>query len=328
MSKINSIEVVVESLSRQGENNLAITLVSPSYSNLPIWKAGDHIDIFLPNNLIRQYSLTGTPLNKNEYIICIKKDKESKGGSKYIHENIRIGQKLKISFPRSAFPLVDGGKHILLAGGIGITPLLAMAEELENRASPFYLFYYVGKTEEIAFSKRWKHGFKHGEYHILKSSQGESIRNGLPDICKEINFNDHLYICGSNNFIEFCKNEAIEMGLRLNQIHYENFKPPKLIDDKNEIKLDRKNFIVILHSTGQKFLIPEDKSIAQVLMENQIFVPISCEVGMCGACLTRICQGEVDHQDTVQSESEKQADQQFIALCCSRAKGEFLEIDL
>ena len=324
---MNQISVVVDQLSRQGKNNIAVSLVSADQQPLPAWQAGDHIDLYLPNQLVRQYSLTGHPHTQDEYLICVKKEPLSRGGSRFVHDQLKIGQTLNISLPRHAFPLVAAKRYILLAAGIGITPLRAFAEHLDSQKIPFELFYYLKDQEDVAFSKRWQQGFQYGQCHILLSKQGQSVRNGLPESCLQVDKNTQLYLCGPAAFMQFCKESAIDMGWSLEQIQLEAFAPSQnlLLNDTSSSACA---FKVILRSTGQCFEIPSDKSIAQTLLEQNIAVPVSCEMGMCGACLTRVYQGEIDHLDTVQTETEKNATDQFIALCCSRAKSATLEIAL
>jgi vanillate O-demethylase ferredoxin subunit len=324
---MKQLSVVVDRLSRQGKNNLAVTLVPVDQQKLPTWQAGDHIDVFLPNQLVRQYSLTGRPNEQNEYLICIKKEQKSRGGSRYVHEQLRIGQTLNISLPRNAFPLVTAQRYILLAAGIGITPLLAFAEQLEAQQTPFELFYYVKDLEDVAFTKRWQKGFQHGRCHLLLSNHGQSVRHGLPEICHQANPLTQLYLCGPEAFMQHCQLQAMQLGWSADQIQLEAFAPSKN-KSSEETHATSAEFKVILRSTGQSFDVPADKTIAQTLMEQNIVVSVSCEMGMCGACLTRVYQGEIDHHDTVQTESEKNAAEQYIALCCSRAKSAILEIAL
>lgn len=323
---MKQLTAVVDRLERQGKDNLSITLIAADEFNLPEWQAGDHIDLYLPNQIIRQYSLTGNPNNQNEYLICVKKELASRGGSQFIHDELRIGQTLKISTPRNAFRLVQAKHYILMAAGIGITPLLAFAEHLENQRKSFDLFYYVKDLNDTAFSKRLKQGFKYGNCHILCSHQGQSIRHGLPKICHSPQIDTHIYLCGPEGFMHFCRQSCLENGWPSDHLHFEAFAPTKI--DTTHKPLNQTTFQVQLRSNGRIYDIPEDKSIAQVLIDHEISVPLSCEMGMCGACLTRVYQGDIDHQDTVQTEEEKQANNQFIALCCSRAKSPILEIDL
>ncbi|MFT4020225.1 MAG: PDR/VanB family oxidoreductase [Acinetobacter sp.] len=317
------LNVIVDAMSRQGEGNIAIKLVAASGEKLPEWQAGAHIDVHLPNNIVRQYSLTGHP-QQSCYLICVKKESLSRGGSKFIHEQLRIGQTLKISLPRQAFPLLPAQHHIFMAAGIGITPILAMLETLEAQQQPFQLFYYVKQPQHVAFAERWLQGFQYGQCSILCSEHGQSARHQLPECLHSPQANQRLYLCGPESFMLHCQDSALQLNWQQDQIHLEAFAPMQ----QHTVNHQQTIFTVKLSSTGQCFDIPEDRTIAQVLIEHDINVPLSCEMGMCGACLTRVYTGEVDHQDTVQTEDEKNAVDQFIALCCSRAKSAMIEIDL
>ncbi len=146
------LPVVVDGLWRQGAKNLAVRLVSAEGQPLPAWTPGAHIDLHLPCGLIRQYSLTGSPAERDRYLLCIARESQSRGGSRYIHDTLRPGQPLMISAPRNHFPLHEGGHVVLLAAGIGITPLLAMAHARAASGTSFTLHYYVSRAQEAAFA--------------------------------------------------------------------------------------------------------------------------------------------------------------------------------
>lgn len=324
---MEKLKVVVDSISRQGEGNLAITLMPVQPLNLPEWQAGAHIDIYLPNQLTRQYSLTGNPTQQDQYVICVKKEQLSRGGSQYIHEHLRVGQYIEISAPRNQFAIKTAEEYLLVAAGIGITPILAMAEQLEAQQKNFELYYCVKTPLHLAFTSRWRQGFKFGKIHVLYSALGESLRAKHPESLQRPLTNKRLYLCGPQGFMQDYQHYAIELGWQAEQIHLEAFHPPQLQSASFD-SASNTGFEIKLKHSGQSFHVPEDQSIAQVLLEHQINIPLSCEMGMCGACLTRVLAGEVDHKDSVQSDSEKNASEQYIALCCSRAKSPVLELDL
>lgn len=160
------LPVVVDGLWRQGAKNLAVRLVSAEGQPLPAWTPGSHIDLHLPCGLIRQYSLTGSPAEQDRYLLCIARESQSRGGSRYIHDTLRPGQPLMISAPRNHFPLHEGGHVVLLAAGIGITPLLAMAHARAASGASFTLHYYVSRAQEAAFATE-----------IARQLSGESARS-------------------------------------------------------------------------------------------------------------------------------------------------------
>lgn len=324
--QMEKIRVVVDSMSRQGQHNIAVTLVKEDGKTLPAWEAGAHVDVFLPQNICRQYSLTGRPQeHQTYYTICVKNEIASRGGSRYIHRQLRLGDTLEISYPRNVFSLVDANEYVLLAAGIGVTPILAMAEALEAQGKKFTLFYYVKTQTDVALRSYLEQSFKHGTCHILCDDEGQSIVNGLPEVLQIPNEAHKVYMCGPGGFMQFCEEQLAEQGWQSHCVYKEAFAPIQAPQTANS---DGEGFTVKLKSTGQTFEIPAHKSIATVLIENQISVPVSCEMGMCGACLTEVCSGEVDHQDTVQTDEEKSGEQQYIALCCSRSKSKQIEINL
>lgn len=321
---MTTLTVIVDAMARQGKNNLALRLVSENNLPLPEWQAGAHIDLHLANGIIRQYSLTGSPNRRDRYLLCVAKESASRGGSRYIHETLRPGQKLTISTPRNVFPLIQARNAILVAAGIGITPLYAMAEQLEHAKTPFVLHYYTKDQESAAFVSQLTRKFEHGDCKIWHSLDGHSPRKHIPAELHAVHEDQHLYLCGPDGFMAHLRETALAAGWQLENIHTEAFVPEAVAVQKGE----NDEFIVTLASSGKSWSIPADKTIAQELMNNGVSVPLSCEMGICGACLTRVIEGTVDHRDTVQSDAEKSAEEQYIALCCSRSLSRNLLIEL
>ncbi|WP_345831634.1 PDR/VanB family oxidoreductase [Erwinia sp. HDF1-3R] len=321
---MNRLRVVVDALIRQGRNNLAVHLVAEDGQPLPEWQPGAHIDLHLDNGLTRQYSLTGPGRGERGYVICVARESHSRGGSRYIHDSLRPGQVVTVSPPRNVFPLAAGGEAILVAAGIGITPLFAMVEALEASATPFVLHYYVREKHNAAFVRELSRTFRHGRCHIWYSSEGHSPRGHLPPELLSADGDRHLYLCGPEGFMDHMRRVAAEQGWPESRMHSEAFLPPSLPAAERPDDA----FTVTLASTGQCWPVSADKSIACVLQENGVNVPLSCEMGMCGACLTGVIAGAVDHRDTVQSTEEKAAPVQQIALCCSRSHSPNLILDL
>lgn len=318
-----TLQVVVDGMVRQGRHNLAINLVAENGQPLPGWQPGAHIDVHLRDGLVRQYSLTGQNDNTRHYQICIARDQQSRGGSRYVHDVLRPGQVISISPPRNLFPLLPAGKVILMAAGIGITPLYAMAEALEAASVPFVLHYYVKQRGDEAFLPQLSKPFQHGFCEIWHSSEGRSPRSHAPAELLDPAAETHLYLCGPEGFMSHIRATAIHHGWREENIHTEAFKPQVSLAQPGE-----EGFTVTLASSGQQWPVAPGQTIATVLLENGVDVPLSCEMGMCGACLTRVTAGEIDHRDTVQSEAEKCAPEQYIALCCSRSLSPNLVIEL
>lgn len=321
---MTTFTVIVDGLSRQGRNVIALSLVRDDGEPLPRWEAGAHIDLHLGNGLIRQYSLTGSPARRDRYLIGVALAADSRGGSRLLHQQLRLGQRLKVSAPRNHFPLACAQRVVLAAAGIGLTPLLAMAEQLEADGVPFSLHYYVKQREDAAFARRLRHPFQYGYVEILCSAEGNSPRQHLPEPLRAPGSGAHLYLCGPQGFMTHMQQQAQSLGWQADRVHTEAFaaaaSPPAQTDDES--------FVVTLASSGASWPVPADKTIARVLLDNGVEMPLSCEMGLCGACLTPVLSGEADHRDTVQSEAEKSAPLQQIALCCSRSRSKALVIDL
>ena len=318
------LQVVVDGIWRQGDCGLAISLVSPDGEPLPGWQPGAHIDVHLPCGIIRQYSLTGRHTGMEGYLICVALEDASRGGSRYIHQTLRPGQRLTISPPRNLFALKPAGHVTLLAAGIGITPLYAMALQLAAEGVPFTLHYYVKSRSQGAFIPELMRTLPRESIVIHASAEGQSARGSLGGILNPAGTDHHLYLCGPAGFMAAGRQAAAENGWDDARVYSEAFQPPAPAARAAEDG----TFNVTLASSGEKWSVPGDKTIAQVLQENGVAVPLSCEMGICGACLTPVIDGQVDHRDTVQSEAEKGAATQYIALCCSRSHSPHLVIDL
>lgn len=317
---MQTLRVRVEGMWCQGRHNLAVTLASIDGVPLPAWTPGAHIDVHLGNGMVRQYSLTGSARDAQTYMICVAKESASRGGSRFIHEKLRPGDELSISPPRNLFPLLETPKTILLAAGIGITPLYAMADQLRANGQPCELHYYVRERQDIAFAE----ALHQHDCTFWCSSEGFSPRQHSVESLMHPQPLARIYLCGPAGFMARMQEIALAYGWQPEQICSEAFAPVPSVAAAPGDNV----FHVTLTSTGQRWPVPADSTIAQVLQAQGVAVPLSCEMGLCGACLTPVKQGEADHRDTVQSEAEKCASQQMIALCCSRSHSPELVIDL
>ncbi|WP_165807316.1 molybdenum cofactor-independent xanthine hydroxylase subunit HpxE, partial [Klebsiella pneumoniae] len=220
------LPVVVDGLWRQGAKNLAVSLVSAEGQPLPAWTPGAHIDLHLPCGLIRQYSLTGSPAERDRYLLCIARESQSRGGSRYIHDTLRPGQPLMISAPRNHFPLHEGGHVVLLAAGIGITPLLAMAHARAASGASFTLHYYVSRAQEAAFATEIARQLAGGICQIHCSDEGQSPRQRLAQDLGAPDADTRVYFCGPPGFMARVRDTARAVGWGEEQLHSEAFQPP------------------------------------------------------------------------------------------------------
>lgn len=318
---MNQLAVRVARKTREAEDILSIELVSADGARLPAFSAGSHIDVQIRPGLIRQYSLCNDPTEQHRYLIAVLRDPTSRGGSVAIHDGVREGDVLQISPPKNYFPLVHARRSLLLAGGIGVTPILCMAERLAHIGANFEMHYCTRSEERTAFRDRIRtSGFADRVQFHFDDGPG-SGRMNLPGILSPPAPDCHLYVCGPSGFIDYVMNTARAQGWQPDQLHLEYF--AGVVQDTS----GDPSFDVKLASSGQVFTIPADKSVVQVLAENGIDIPISCEQGVCGTCITRVLDGVPDHRDMYFTDDEKSKNDQFTP-CCSRAKSAMLVLDL
>ncbi|TFY96397.1 PDR/VanB family oxidoreductase [Ramlibacter rhizophilus] len=286
---------------------------------LPAFSAGSHIDIHLPGNLIRQYSLCNDQGETHRYRIAVLRDPASRGGSVAMHEHIKEGDLVTISEPRNHFALEHAPHTLLLAGGIGITPLLCMAQRLGTSGGSFELHYCTRSPARTAFRDEVA---AFGERAHLHYDDGDAAQKlDLPAVLAAQPAGARLYVCGPTGFIDFVVKTAKERGWPADRIHLEYFgaAPQDTTGDQA--------FEVRLASTGKAYTIPADKSVTEALHEQGVEILVSCEQGVCGTCITRVLEGECDHRDLYFTDEEKAANDQFTP-CCSRAKSKVLVLDL
>lgn len=290
---------------------------------LPPFDAGAHLDIKLPSGLLRQYSLCRLQSDQRYYEIAVLKDPKSRGGSKEMHR-LAIGDRVEISEPKNHFSLVNPSKKtLLIAGGIGVTPLLPMAQVLKRQGTPFTFHYCAKSPETAAFAKALQQG-SFAENMVFHFSQSpESGRMNVQQVLAKSIDDTDLYVCGPAEFITDILEQARLLGWREEALHREFFAAPSV--DNNA--LTNNAFTVKIASTGQQFAVSAEQSIAEVLDKNGIFLPISCGSGVCGTCQTKVLAGEPEHRDVFLTAQEQQRGQ-LIMPCCSRAKTDSLTLDL
>jgi len=297
-------------------------LADPGGELLPAFDAGAHIDVHV-GGMVRQYSLCNSPENFSFYRIGVLRDPSSRGGSIAMHA-LSEGSLLEISEPKNHFPLAnDARRSILLAGGIGITPILCMAESLAMTGASFELHYCVRDHERVAFSERLNELAETGiPVHIYVDADEASARIDLAEVLSEPDAEKHLYVCGPAGFISAVMDTATATGWQAHNMHREYFggvDSPKCAGDGA--------FQVALSSTGQTVDVAPDQTIVEALREHGVVIPVSCEQGVCGTCLTRVLDGEPDHRDVYLTDEERAANDQFLP-CCSRARSAILVLDL
>lgn len=289
---------------------------------LPRFAPGAHIDVHLASGMVRQYSLCNPASETHRYQIAVLRDPTSRGGSEAIHSQLNEGDVLRISAPRNHFPLQDGVAHtLLMGGGIGITPMLCMAESLARSGSSFELHYCTRSVNRTAFLVALRNAKFVDKVHFhfddgtpeQKLDIGAKLSTCPPDT--------HLYVCGPKGFMDAVLGKAREQGWPESRVHFEYFSAEVVH------KVDDGAFEVELASTGEVVLVAPDQSIAAALIARGFEIPLSCEQGVCGTCLTRVISGAPDHRDMYLTPSEQDQNDKIL-LCCSRSKSSRLVLDL
>jgi len=322
MKDAGLIPVTIKAIGENGKGNISLQFIAQQGGLLPAYLPGAHVDVFIPELGPRQYSLC-TENNSGEYYeICVKLAENSTGGSHFIHHHFSAGDKLSISMPRNHFPLPLAGRYLLFAGGIGITPLLTMAEQMAQQEIEFELHYYIADRDKAAFTPRLnapalaKHVFLHD------SGANDSLRHNTPLSLRQPDENTRVMACGPDGFIQRLEDIMQTHHWQKNQLSFERFSNANINNDT-----DDQEFHIQLTSTGKRYLVGPNQSIAEVLLSAKVDIMLSCEQGICGSCITDVIDGIPDHRDCVLTEEEK-AENTQITLCCSRSKSPVLVLDL
>lgn len=291
---------------------------------LPAFTAGAHIDVHVAPGIVRQYSLCNDPRDCSRYLISVLKEPGSRGGSRGMHERIREGDLLRISSPKNHFALRPAGRTLLFAGGIGITPIICMAEQLSAEGADFSLHYCVRSLPKAAFLARIEAAPYSRAVHLHVDDAPLNERFDPAPVLREAGLDSHLYVCGPAGFVAWIIQAANDAGYRQEHVHVEYFAAPdtSAVGDGGNA-----DFQVRISSTGRTYSVGRDQTIVDALAACGVEIPVSCKEGVCGTCLTRVLDGEVDHRDCYLSQAEQACHDQMLP-CCSRAKGRMLVLDL
>jgi vanillate monooxygenase ferredoxin subunit len=306
----------------EAEGICGFELASPDGAALPPFTAGAHLDVHLPGGLTRQYSLCSDPADTHRYRIAVLREAASRGGSAAMHEQVHAGGLLATSLPRNSFPLADGAtRHLLLAGGIGVTPLLSMARHLARTGADFHLHYATRSAARTAFAAELAAVPWAQRVSVHHDDGAPAQRLDLPRVLAAPGAGHHLYVCGPTGFIDAVRAEARAQGWPDARVHVEFFGAAPVVAAEGG------GFEVMLARTGRVVPVPADRTVVQALAAAGVAVPTSCEQGVCGTCLTRVIDGQPDHRDLYLTPEEQAAGDQFLP-CCSRAKSPRLVLDL
>ena len=300
----------------------SLDLVPVDGSALPGFSAGAHIDVHLPGGLVRQYSLCNPPGETQRYRIAVLRDAASRGGSATVHDQLQVGTVLDIGTPRNLFELDPAAPHhLLLAGGIGITPLLAMAEQLAAQGGGFTLHHATRSRERTPFVAQLATAPYADRVHHHFDDGPATQKLDLAATLRSAPAGSHLYVCGPTGFMEAVLAEGRAQGWDEARLHREYFAaaPTGTAGDGG--------FELELTSSGRVIPVAADQTALAALLAAGLDIPMSCEQGVCGTCLTGVKSGVPDHRDQYLTPEERAANNQFLP-CCSRASSARLVLDL
>jgi ferredoxin-NADP reductase len=290
---------------------------------LPEWEPGAHIDIYVPDGTTRQYSLCGDPADRSYWQIAVLREKDGRGGSAFVHDQLRVGDRLLVTRPKNHFRLEEAPYHALIAGGIGITPIMAFAEQLKREGRPFHLTYGGRNANSMAFRRRL-------------ASLGDDVtflaedQDGRPDleaIVKELPEGGLVYVCGPLALLRAVQAAAqAVLGADHDVVRFELFSRAG-VEPEEAAALDAEHYELVLMESGHTLRLTPDTNILDVVLALGVEVENDCRDGICGSCITPIVSGTVDHRDLVLTKKEQAAMDKML-ICVSRPTCSRLELKL
>ncbi|ALU73461.1 vanillate O-demethylase oxidoreductase (plasmid) [Rhodococcus erythropolis R138] len=315
------LDTVVEDRRDETDRIVVLELLSADGSDLPEFAAGAHVDVLVNERLglVRQYSLCGPPHDRSRYRLAVLIESASRGGSAGMHA-LSKGDLVRVSKPRNKFGIDDEARrHVLLAGGIGITPLLAMSHTLDSIGAEYEMHYCARSRSDAAFVE----DLEDDPRVTLHFDNGpDDQRLSLSTDVGSPRSDTALYVCGPGGFMDFVVSSALNAGWDASSIHMERFAPT----EANAASKDDESFIVRLARSGREFEVPPQDTVLDVLLHNEVDAPYSCQQGICGECVVAVLAGEPDHRDDVLTDREHEQGQ--FATCTSRSHSTILELDL
>lgn len=318
---LTKLAVRIVEIKDEAEGIKSFRLEPEPGNQLPEATPGSHISVWLADDLVRHYSICNLTSASDHYLIAVKLEKSSRGGSQAMH-SLRVGDVLEISAPRNNFELINGAaRYLLFAGGIGITPIVSMVRTLEAKGANYHLHYFTRSRAHTAFHvdlSTLDFAKKVSFHHAVEPG---ALRQFLLKLLTPIGPGAHLYVCGPRPFMDAVE-DAARLLLPSHAVHREYFTADALAATG-----PREEFEVELARSGKKLLVPADASLLDVLNRNGVSVEHSCQEGICGTCLTRVLEGEPDHRDSFLTEAERKSGDKML-VCVSRAKTAKLVLEL
>lgn len=313
------IEVLVRSITYEADDVMSLDLRPVVRQPLPAFTAGSHIELQLRSGLVRHYSLANSQHERHRYCVAVQKEAAGRGGSRFIHETLRPGDVLSITPPRNNFALVEAAaESVLIAGGIGITPIWCMVQRLAVLGRPWKLFYAVRSRRRAAFLDDLLAPGVAQNVHLHFDDENDGRFINLDAIVQSVAPGAHVYCCGPLPMLAGF--ERATAGLPADTVHVEYFAAPEPVAVKG-------GFEVVLARSGRSVFVPEHSTILDTLLAAGVAVGHSCLEGVCGTCETKVLDGIPDHRDLVLSAQER-ASNRTMMICCSGCKTERLVLDL
>ncbi len=322
--RVTKIDALTDNISSFEIEVLDEGFDKPSFDNL---EPGAHLDVYLDDGIIRQYSLWDWSDDKTKVSVAVKREDQGNGGSLKMHQ-LKVGDLIVIDGPRNHFKLTPNAPHYtLIAGGIGVTPIFAMASELASQNAKVDVYYLVQKEELAAFASRFENlGFnQHDESSYQLHCDDQNGMFDFDSLIKKLPSDSVIYTCGPepmlNKIIEVVDNNPNDKNEK-HELHFERFTIAT-----EEAEKENSSFEVKINSTGEIYTVNEDETILTVLSDNGVDVPSACAAGLCGTCITDVLEGDIDHRDGILSDDEK-ASNEYMCVCISRAKSAQITLDL
>jgi ferredoxin-NADP reductase len=308
-------DVLVEAKTSVADGVVSLTLRTTSGDPLPSWEPGAHIDLILPGDITRQYSLMGDPGDRDHWQVGVLREPESRGGSRYIHDELDTGQTVWVRGPRNHFELAQSGRYHFIAGGIGVTPMIPMIRAAEASGADWALTYGGRQRSSMAF-------LDHLETYGDRVDVFPQDTRGFPDldtVLSALEPGTLVYCCGPEGLLTAVEDKCAQWNV--DGLHIERFSPKNFDDAVNTA------FDVELRESAMTLRVPADKSILEVVRAAGIGTTASCEEGTCGTCETGVLEGIPDHRDSVLT-ADEQAENDYMMICVSRSCSKKLVLEL
>jgi ferredoxin-NADP reductase len=317
-TKDDSREVRVSQMTWEAEGVLSVRFTDPAGADLPSWEPGAHLTLHLPNGLVREFSLCGDSEDRSSWTVAVLREPSSRGGSAYVHLELRPGDLITVDGPRNNFRLEPAAKYLLVAGGIGVTPILAMARDLQRRGEDWTMFYAGRSGSTMAFVE---------DLHQLAGDRitvhADDLAGGPPvlaGVLDRVDADTLVYCCGPEPLLEGVQEGLADPAcLRL-----ERFKAPEPVAPPEG---GDQSFDIVCAGSGKRVHVPVDTTALEALEQSGFAMPSSCTEGICGTCETKVLAGTVDHRDFLLTDDEREA-QNTMFVCVSRALTDELTLDV